>query len=111
MKYRTRFVKGDLTIGEARSTVGMLTGVEANNVEAFVVLSYAHVDRNCHELVIVSSFGESYRDVDMLLYIAHQSIRGDYATYQDVGRKRLFHGRRLRIPHLHNRDSGERDSS
>lgn len=74
MTYKTKFVDGELTIGEARAMVGIATGApEASNVEAYVIISFNHLGPDNHEFVIVSDRGKKRREIDTILYLAHRA--------------------------------------
>lgn len=80
MKFRTNFTDGTLTVGEAKVSVGMMTDLDPQNIEAFVVLAYNHRAHDDHELIICSNLGEDRQTLDRLLYLAHYSANhGDVA--------------------------------
>lgn len=82
MTYKTRFTDGALTVGETRTAVAIATGMRTpSDVEAFVIVAFNHIDKEHHELMIVSDRGKDRKEIDAILYLARRATLAE--TTQD----------------------------
>lgn len=99
MEFRAKFTDGNLTVGEANVSVGLVTGTNPDAIEGFVVIAYVHTE-NGHALLISSNVDRG--PLDALLYLAHRTtMDGTYAIPTEIDihsnflrSARLWFGRR-----------------
>ena len=95
MRFRTRFSDGNLTNGEANVLVATVADCKPEDIEAFIVLTYKHVEDNFHELILTSSLGQDRAKIDSFLFLAHRSTMDRIYRYPPQIRLR---GNRFSFP-------------
>ena len=95
MKYRSRYSPGKLTNGEARQTVALISGVEPEDIEQFIVIAVHHAASDFHEVIISSNLGKDRDRIDALLFLAHRSTMDKIYTYPQ---KDIVYDRRVYFP-------------